>query len=165
MTKQEIAQLLIIIKAVHSNFISDVAKINVWHALIGDIAFDDAKKALYYVLNTNKFEPKPADIREVLIKSQASNIPSAGEAWGEVLRKADIYKADIDWSHDLIRKAVQIIGLRTICTSEAIGVERAHFLKVYETLAVRKSQNAIMQGLGLIVSSSDDKLKLEVQGG
>ena len=159
MTRDEVFQIMAIIKIAYPNFTESMEKIDLWHALIGDIPFADAKKALYYVLNTNKFEPKPADIRSAVTSMQTASIPTAEQAWGEVLRKADIYKAKIEWSHPLIAEAVSIIGLRTICESETIGVERAHFFKAYEGLVNKRSQVGLMQGLGLI-AGSDGKLRL-----
>ena len=163
MTRDEVAQILALIKIAFPASTESREKLDLWHALISDIPFADAKKALYYVLNTNKFEPRPADIRGAITKLEISGVPTAEQAWGEVLRKANIYAKHIEWSHPLIAEAVQIIGLRTICESETIGVERAHFFKAYEGLVAKRSQTGLMQGLGLI--SSDGKLKLGVQGG
>lgn len=158
MTNTEVAQLFVVISKVFSSFdINNKPKIDLWHALLGDIPFADAKKALYYVLNTNKFEPKPADIREAVNALVVSSIPTAGQAWGEVLKKANIYKANIDWSHDLIRQAVRIIGLSTICESENIGVERAHFFKVYDDLKNKKERRELQISLGLISDIANNK--------
>lgn len=163
MTRDEVAQILALIKIAFPVSTESREKLDLWYALIGDIPFADAKKALYYVLNTNKFEPKPADIRGAVSSMQTSNMPTAEQAWGEVLRKANIYAKHISWSHPFIAEAVGIIGLRTICESETIGVERAHFFKAYDGLVTKRSQAGLMQGLGLI--SSDGNLKLGVQGG
>jgi hypothetical protein len=67
-------------------------------------------------------------------------IPQAGEAWGEVLRKIQTvgsYGAP-QFSSQVIQKAVDCIGWKTLCMSENIAIERAHFLKIYETFEKRQ---------------------------
>lgn len=159
MTNDEVAQILAIIKIAYPSSTESVEKLDLWHALINDIPFADAKKALYYVLNTNKFEPKPADIRGAVSSIQTSNMPTAEQAWGEVLRKANIYANHIEWSHPFIAEAVRTIGLATICESETIGVERAHFFRAYENLAARKSQNSLLQKLGISCAGESKKIE------
>lgn len=160
MTKQETAQLLVIIATIHKTTTNDQTKLDVWHALIGNLEFSLAKKALLFVLQNSKFEPKPADILDAIKQASALNSgrPSTNDAWEEVMKKANIYKANIEWSHPHIQKAVRTIGMRNICSSECIGVERAHFIKIYDSLNERQALADNLHSVGLI----DDKVKLAI---
>ena len=65
---------------------------------------------------------------------------SAGEAWGEVLRQISSIGSyrQPKFKDDLIAQSVSCIGWRNLCLSENIAIERAHFLKIYESLNKRK---------------------------
>ena len=74
---------------------------------------------------------------------------SAGEAWLEVLKEVSYtgsWGQPRPFSSSLIRQAVDIIGWKTICMSETIAIERAHFFKVYDTLVDRHKTTVITQG-------------------
>ena len=94
---------------------------------------------------------KSADILDVVKQTTAiaSNRPTTAEAWAEVVKKANIY-ATITWSHPHVKQAVQVIGLRNICISDCIGVERAHFFKVYDALQERQTLSDDLTVAGLI---------------
>lgn len=73
------------------------------------------------------------------------NRMSATEAWGEVLKwvsKVGSYGKP-EFSDETVAKAVECIGWRDICSSENVGVERAHFMRAYESLVNRDTFNAI----------------------
>jgi hypothetical protein len=74
-----------------------------------------------------------AVIREIVL---SGTYLLSGEAWKSVLKEiARIGSSGQPVFKDKITKnAVNCIGWRTICLSENIGVERAHFLKIYEQL-------------------------------
>ena len=63
-----------------------------------------------------------------------------GEAWGEVRREVKRvgYMGKPKFSGALVQKAVDCMGWVNICSSENSSVERAHFLKIYETLINRE---------------------------
>ena len=62
--------------------------------------------------------------------------PGAAEAWEEVtrlIRSTGPYRAPA-YSCDTVRRAVQSIGWRQLCDSDNPAADRAHFLKIYESL-------------------------------
>ena len=71
---------------------------------------------------------------------------TAGEAWGEVL--AEISRTGSygtpRFSSPIIKKAVDCIGWQSMCLSENISVERAHFFRVFENLVRKDHQNRIL---------------------
>jgi hypothetical protein len=56
-------------------------------------------------------------------------------------------------------KVVEAIGFRTLCLSENEMADRAHFLKVYETLAKRDREDALM-----LQSTKDTMLRIQNGG-
>jgi hypothetical protein len=69
-----------------------------------------------------------------------------GEAWGEVMREISRTgsRGSPKFSSPLIGKAVDCIGWNTICQSQNISVERAHFLKIYDSLAERERNDHLL---------------------
>lgn len=83
-----------------------------------------------------------AYIREYAFIDQ--NRLSAAEAWGEVICQVESigYYGKPVFSTPIIEKAVKCVGWRNICMSENIGVERAHFMRAYESLIDRENFTA-----------------------
>lgn len=108
---------------------------------LADLDPDVAKAAVARVISTSTFWPSIAELRKAAAELQ-DRLPEPEEAWEEVLREANRCG---DWdtprfSHPLIERAVRAVGFRAIQYSEALGVERAHFLRVYEALRTRAMQ-------------------------
>ena len=69
----------------------------------------------------------------------------AGDAWGVVMKavsRIGSYGVPV-FKDKVIGRAVECLGWRNICLSETPGVERAHFLKIYEQLKNRKEKDSI----------------------
>ena len=64
---------------------------------------------------------------------------SGGEGWSEVMSEISRvgHYGTPTFTDAVTERAVSCIGWKTICISENIGVERAHFLKIYEQLKDR----------------------------
>lgn len=63
----------------------------------------------------------------------------SGESWEQVLKQVSSVGSygNPDFDDVLTAKAVACIGWKTICQSELISVERAHFIKIYDQLLSR----------------------------
>lgn len=117
-------------------------KVGVWHLLLADLDYQLAQQAVVKMLRHAKYEPKPADIIEVVRSMQQSNIPTAEEAWDEVQRNLDPYRTP-EWSHELIGQATRTMGgVRVLCESINPGIDRAQFIKIYNNLLNRKQDQA-----------------------
>lgn len=106
----------------------------------------------------NKATNMIALIRELAEEKKAT----AGEAWAEVLREIGRVGSwgKPKFSDPLIQDAVDCIGWNSICSSEEIMIERAHFLKIYDSIAARRRIEAIGNSApvkGLIDMSKDIK--------
>jgi hypothetical protein len=120
------------------------------------------------------FAPSAGEIRGMVVSLhvKAAGIPTAGEAWEEVMRAirdVGCHNGTPDFSHPLIKKAVQAVGFTSIGMSEDVMVERAHFLKIYAQLVDREKDNAAtlpvaakyidaQRQLGTRIASLTDKL-------
>jgi hypothetical protein len=113
--------------------------IGMWHSALQDVnattVFAIAQK---YMLQS-VFPPTIAQIREMVVKTiNPDSLMSGEEAWETVIlaiKKYGYYQQPEAFAtfSEPIRRAVKAIGWQTICQSENIGYERAHFLKTFAT--------------------------------
>lgn len=90
--------------------------------------------------------PRIADLRRA-VTTAVDPIPGVEVAFAEVLalirqRGYTRPPAAGDWSHPAIAAAVDAIGWSALCQSENIGIERAHFLKLYGSATSRAAERA-----------------------
>ena len=79
--------------------------------------------------------------------------PSAVEAWQQVraeIRRIGPYERP-RFAHPRVAEAVQVIGWQTLCNSEQIGVERAHFLKAYDSFSQRDRRRRLLASVHPVV--------------
>lgn len=114
--------------------------LDVYWELLGDI--DDGVFLLAIkdlCSTTREIYPNTNMIALIREKGMSRNKLTAGEAWavvlGEVSRTGSYGYPRFD--DPIVAKAVDCIGWRTICLSTMIGVERSHFIKVYDQLKER----------------------------
>jgi hypothetical protein len=110
-----------------------------WMMILSDIPYQVAEAALIKVLSTAKFFPTPAEIREAALNFTPGP-PSAENAWKEVREyissghnsiQLDYNGVKPEWSHSLIEKTVNQIGLRDMFKNETPGILMAQFIKIY----------------------------------
>lgn len=163
MNKQEAAQLVALATA---NFPSmqdkDMAPTaQLWLTMLADLPYKLAERALVKVLMTARFFPTIADIREAArgLVEQSTKLPEPDEAWAEVMQKVTRYSTP-EWSCPEIQQAVRVVGYNAICDSENIGVERAHFFKVYEAIRKRKDEVQLNETVLKLTGQVLDRVKL-----
>lgn len=122
-----------------------------------DLPDDDFISAISKIIMTELDINKATNII-AMIRSYA--IPEniiAGKAWGEVLSKISSVGSFgyPQFSDPLISEVVACIGWKSMCLSENIAIERAHFLKVYDSLAARKRNEKLVEthGIKKLISS------------
>lgn len=107
-----------------------------------------------------KWFPKVSELRQLAFRATASSpMPTPLDAWGEIKRAIAVvgYYGDPSkhiravlcadgsivipewpgWSHPILARVVGAMGWQSLCLSENEMADRAHFLKLYETLAER----------------------------
>lgn len=117
-----------------------------------DLLFVAAQHCRTSLARDQRFAPSAGEIRAAVsdIKRQASNIPSALEAWNELLKvpsKEETRKLTderneqgaliievrpYEWSHPLVRKVAVMLGYPRFPNMDSESYERTAFMKAYE---------------------------------
>lgn len=146
MNKKEFALWVMAIKTYYpkENILPNEDAVALWYEQLKDIPYQTASLALNKWVQSNKWSPSIAEIRELAIMH---DVPDWGEAWEEVMtavRKYGAYQTSkaLESLTPLTRKATERIGFKNICMSEEVGVERANFRMIYEKLAERERKEA-----------------------
>ncbi len=146
MTKQEICALVAL--AASSNPTMQTKDptpiVAAWSIMLAELDPVVAKAAVIKVCRESDFFPSVARIVAAAGELDPRNekLPTAAEAWEEVEQQicaAGIYKAPV-FSYDLVRRAARSIGWRQLCCSENPAADRAHFLKLYESMKNKRKQ-------------------------
>jgi hypothetical protein len=120
--------------------------IDVWTLMLGDINFAIAKAATIKVCRDSRFAPTVADIVAASkeLDPRTEKLPSAEEAWGEVQKELVRAGHNLQrkFSHPLIGKAADAIGWLNLCISDNVAADRAHFMRIYTSLAGRQASIA-----------------------
>jgi len=141
----------------------------IYQRCIMDLDFESTKAAVLDLVTTEDWLPSIAAIRKAAL-SLAHQLPTAGEAWAEVLdiardggfRRGESFKkiyvagqadALADGETDaslnatagrLLDRAVAAMGgWPSICMSENEMADRAHFMKIWESLAVKAQKETV----------------------
>ena len=152
MTKQDICALVALAASSNPTMQSkDPAPIvAAWSLMLADLDPVVAKAAVIKVCRESDYFPSVARIVAAAEELDPRNekIPTAAEAWEEVERliiQFGPYRAP-QYSCDLVRRTVRAIGWLQLCCSENPAADRAHFLKLYESMRSKhKEQKEIEQ--------------------
>lgn len=149
MNKDEFKQFFTYINAVTTDTNPNPAKTQVYFDALSDLPFDVAMLAAKKVIATleNPFLPMPAVFRGVAVEITSPKIPTAGEAYEEVLRAIRNFggyreKEALESLSPVTLKAVKAVGWKSICYSEEPDIIRAQFRKAYEALEKRERTEA-----------------------
>ncbi|MEG6615362.1 replicative helicase loader/inhibitor [Peptococcaceae bacterium 1198_IL3148] len=118
-----------------------------WEKMLADMPYHVAENALMKVLATAKFFPTVAEIRAAAVEITQPAMPTAAEAWGEVVTAISRYGyyREVEALESLsptVAQVVRFIGWKDICTSEEPDIIRAQFRKAYETHSAREREMA-----------------------
>ncbi len=176
MTIDETAVLLGIVKIAYPYFYKDMPKnelgdaVSLWADMLRDVSLDVAKLGLKKLIATHKdFPPTIGDLLEAISSTSTTYVPSAGEAWGEVIRAISNYGWNMELRalkslSPLTRKAVECMGWLNLCTSEEQMADRAHFMKIYGTFELREKENRVLpEALRLQISERITAAKSQPQ--
>lgn len=125
------------------------ALVALWESMLSDVDFEVAKMAVQKYMLESVYPPTVADIRSRVTDFTVPRENTGIEAWGEVKRAIRQYgsyneKKAMDSLKGATRKVVEYIGFRTLCMSENEMADRAHFLKVYDTVSKREREDALL---------------------
>lgn len=127
--------------------------IDLWLAMFGNVSYEVGSWAVTKYINESPFPPTVADIRKRITDITVKQGKTAIDAWGEVklaIRRYGMYREReaLESMSESVRGVVTALGYSTLCMSDNDMADRAHFLKVYDTLQQRKREDAaLMPGL------------------
>lgn len=157
MKRGEMAMVCAILVAAFPAWAATEQTIEMYLAMLGDLDAELVLRAAQdWVLNEEKF-PTIAGIRKRCAEIAGVNAPDVNEAWLEVTDALERYGREFypkggKWSNPLIAKAVKTVGYGNLCFSDAIGVERATFVRAYEKF--KKEHDAeIIKSRGFVFGS------------
>lgn len=119
-----------------------------WEAygeMMTDIPDELGLRAAMKCMSEVKFFPSIAELRSAAADIGTATIATAEEAWDEVnhkIRYTGSYKSP-KFSQPLIGKVVEMMGWRNLCFSENPSIDRAQFIKYYNTYRERKVKDLV----------------------
>jgi len=170
-TKNTVGKVLVMLAAAYPRQSVPKETNSVYAELLHDI--DDALliTAAKQHAASSKWFPSVAELRGVAleIQARANGLPTAAEAWGEVMTqvRARGYYGSPVFSHRLIGQAVDGLGgWKGLCASDNQVADRAHFLRIYESLFKHDRDTAAMlpEAHAAVVALAESK-RLELEGG
>lgn len=139
MNKAQATDLVSILQGAYPRVPFADSTVGVYVMVLADLEFEAAKRAVLELIQTSKWLPTIAEIRERVVESRA-DLPPPELAWGEVMaaiRQVGMYASPV-FECDEIGRAVSAIGWRSICTDENVSSTRARFIDAYR--AVREQR-------------------------
>ena len=169
MDKQEFGLLAAAIRTYYpkENILPNSQAMELWYRELQDIPYPIAEAALRKWVNTNKWSPSIAEIREITVDVKHGEIPDWGEGWEQVqraIRRFGSYrpKEALDSLDPLTRKCAERLGFKELCMSENPMADRANFRAIYETLAQRERTS---QQIALPLQEAISRIQLQTTGG
>lgn len=145
MDKKEFAVFAMAIKTYYprEQILPNQQALDLWFRELNDIPFNVADAALRKWVQTNKWSPTIAEIREVSASLVQPETPDWGEGWKQVqiaIRKYGYCRPNeaLESLDPLTRKCVERMGYKELCASENLTADRANFRMIYENLMHRQ---------------------------
>lgn len=156
--RESSAKLLTLARKSFPSSKTDAETITLYLAALDDLTYAQIKAGVLKCMNTAKFFPTIAEIREaaesMVEHANHTGKPDAGEAWGEVMRfimKSSPYdQHPFPWSCEEVHEAVRRMGTLTLfeTTNESLPATRGQFMKIYDKLLAEKKDKAVMDMIG-----------------
>lgn len=128
------------------NLLPNAEAIELWYRELGEMPFDLLSAALRKWVNTERFPPSIAELREICAEIVQGKPPEWGDGWQEVTKAIARYgihqeSKALESLSPLTRQAASRIGWRDICLSENPEALRAQFRQVYEICQKREIED------------------------
>lgn len=122
---------------------------SLWTKMLDDVEYFVAEAAVQKFLAESVYPPTIADIRARIADITVIKGKTAIEGWDDLktaIRKYGWYNeaGAMQFLGGITHKVVASMGFKTLCMSENEMADRAHFLRVYDTLAAREREDALM---------------------
>jgi hypothetical protein len=176
MTRQEICTLLALASSSYPSMQARDPKpiVEAWAMMLADLDVVVARAAIVKVCRQSQFFPTEAQIVAAAkqLDPREEKLPTAAEAWEEVGRliiRFGPYRAPV-YSCDQVRRAAQAMGWLQLCTGDNPEADRAHFLRIYESMRnktkdERENEKALeLSGMNAAVKALAASMTIEGRG-
>ncbi|MHC1762112.1 MAG: replicative helicase loader/inhibitor [Negativicutes bacterium] len=143
MTRQEVCALVALASSSYPTMQSRDPRpiVEAWALMLADLDAVVAKAAIIKVRRESKFFPSVAQLVAAAaeLDPRLAKLPTTAEAWEEVeslIQTVGPYRAP-EYSCDTVKRAVRAIGWQHLCMGENPEADRAHFLRLYESMRSR----------------------------
>lgn len=155
MSKKELMLLIAALKSNYQNWqfnTDDVSTMMIWYESLKHIPYEVAQAGVLKLIATDEFYPNIAKILkscDSIVRAQSTD-PT--EAWGLVQRAIRNFgymraeEALESLPHDVARAVINMGGWQTLCESENIEADRAHFYKTIENIERRERSEGVLSG-------------------
>lgn len=122
--------------------------IDMYALFLSDFELEAGTAAVVDWIATERKFPPIADLRDRYYAMTGALGPDVDQAWREVERQVGAVgtNGSPKFSHEAIADAVASIGWRTICQSTQVSIERAHFIRFYESVRRRHVRATVTVG-------------------
>lgn len=142
MTREEFAKITMTIKCAYqkeTNLFANEQIVKLWYEHLKDLDYMALQVALSAWIDTNKWSPSIADLREMCTRICDGTPEDWSEAWEKVLYAISQYGRDkksaaMDYFDEVTGTVVSRIGWYTLCASEDISIERANFRQIFQVV-------------------------------
>lgn len=143
-TEIDVTKLVGVMAASFPNTQMSRDSIKAYVAMLKDIPLNILEASIEQCVVESEFLPAIGKIRDTALRLVAPFRREGAEAWGVVVKAmSDVgFYNSPKFDEPLITKMVDIMGWRTLCSSENQVADRAHFIKNYEILAAREIADA-----------------------
>lgn len=151
MTRDEVILIMGALQVAYPKFYNNLSPeqveltVNLWTKMLSDVKAEDVTLAVNKIIATSEWPPTIAEVRKAIFETQNGTIKESGEAWGEVTAAIRRFghtreKEALESMSEYTRIVVKYINWQTICQSEDLMADRAHFLKIYEAVKKKKTE-------------------------
>ena len=154
MNRQETIEILTILIVAYPRFDCfqgeklDIA-IKLWNEMFKDIPYPIIEVAVQKLMLESPHPPTIADVNRRIAEIIMPKEDDAATAWGEVLKAIRLYgySRESDALASLPERAAMVarmMGWQEICASEEPGVTRGQYLRMYDSIAARDRNEAML---------------------
>lgn len=129
------------------NMLPNEQAMELWFRQLKDYDYKVMSTALDMWVDTNKWSPTIADLREYCLKVTIGDLPDWGEAYEKAMKAVTNYgymreTEALESLDELTRKVVKRLGFKSMCESliENKMQDRANFRMIYEELAKKERE-------------------------
>ncbi len=144
---KEVARVLVYLASLYPHFQMAEATPEAYHTILADIPAETLMAAAVQVGSAGTFFPAASELRRAAMSliDRSEGRLSGEEAWEQVcreIRESGYYRVPT-FTDPIIYRAVDCLGgWKTACASENQIADRAHFLRIYDSLATRRQEDS-----------------------